>query len=83
METEQIEELSVITFGSKTPKKFKVRVATVEILLRGVEKMPIKVSIVPVITGKIQRLPASLNKGVLENLTPLADNSIQFNLSAH
>ena len=74
LETEKIEELSVITFGSKTPKKFKVRIATVEIELRdkGHTKMPIKVSIVPVISGKIQRPPTSLNKE-LENFTPLAD----------
>ncbi len=62
LETEKVEELSVITFGSKTPKKVKTRQATVEIQLGDGEMMPIKVSIVPVISGKILRHPASCNK---------------------
>ena len=73
LETEKIEELSVITFGSQTPKKFQCRIATVEIGLKDGTKMPVKISIVPVISGKIQRPPASLNREILENFTPLAD----------
>ena len=70
LKPKEYENVTMFTFGSEIPKIMTLGVATIEIELRDGTKMPIEINITPVICNKIRRLPASINKEVLEKCTP-------------
>ena len=54
---DRTDKLSVVTFGSNKPKNINCKQGSLSLLLKDGSAMPMNVTVVPIITGKINRVP--------------------------